>query len=83
MIQLLWPSFWSGNLALNQSSMLAPFDADTDDAPGAFNLGQLMGLHGLASLLPLLAVWALAGMVWVKTKECGEKRMQVSEQVRK
>ena len=83
MIQLLWPSFWSGNLALNQSSMLAPFDADADDAPGAFNLGQLMGLHGLASLLPLLAVWALAGMVWVKTKECGEKRMQVSEQVRK
>ena len=83
MTQLLWPSFWSGNLALNQSSMLAPIDADAEDAPGAFNLGQLMGLRGLASLLPLLAVWALAGMVWVTVRECDQKRMLLSEQTRK
>lgn len=83
MTQLLWPAFWSGNLALNQSSMVAPFDADAEDAPGAFNLGQLMGLHGLASLLPLLAIWALASVVWVKTRERSEKRMQLSEPTRK
>ena len=27
----------------------------------AFNLGELMGLRGRASLLPLLGLWALAG----------------------
>jgi hypothetical protein len=32
---------------------------------GAFNLGELAGLHGLASLIPLLAVWALAAVLWV------------------
>ena len=66
MMQLLWPSFWSGNLARERTSMLAPSDADAGSAHGAFNLGQLMGLRGLASLLPLLVAWILALVVWVK-----------------
>ena len=83
MTQLLWPSFWSGNLALEHTSMLAPSDAGAAGAHGAFNLGQFMGLRGLASLLPLLAVWALAGVVWIRMRERSEKRMQVSEPTRK
>jgi hypothetical protein len=65
--QLLWPSFWHGDLALEHTSMLSPSDADAGGAHGAFNLGQLMGLRGLASLLPLLAVWGLAAAIWVRT----------------
>jgi len=72
--QLLWPSFWSGNLALNQTTVLAPSDPDDGGSYGAFNLGQLVGLHGLASLLPLLAWWVLAGIVWV--------RMEVRNEIR-
>jgi len=32
----------------------------------AFNLGQLLGLHGLAGLIPLLAIWAAAAFLWVR-----------------
>jgi hypothetical protein len=32
---------------------------------GAFNLGQLAGLHGLASLIPLLVVWGVALLLWI------------------
>ena len=31
---------------------------------GAFNLGQLLGLRGLASLIPLLAIWGVAALLW-------------------
>lgn len=54
-----WPAFRSGKLALNHDSMLTASEAVSGHF-GAFNLGQLMGLHGLASLLPLLVVWAIA-----------------------
>jgi hypothetical protein len=33
--------------------------------PGSFNLGMLMGLRGLPSLLPLLGVWIIIGvLIW-------------------
>src|ERR1700687_3019207 len=53
--ELFWPAFRSGHLALRE---------------GTFNLGQLAGLHGLASLLPLLLIWTigLASWVWLKDK---------------
>jgi len=82
MTQLLWPSFWNGDLALEQTSMLAASDADANSAHGAFNLGQLVGLHGLASLLPLLAAWALAGAVWVRIRRRDKKPVQVSAETR-
>jgi 4-amino-4-deoxy-L-arabinose transferase-like glycosyltransferase len=52
-----WPSFWSGHLATNRDSMLMPGEAH--GAYGAFNLGQLIGLGGLASLVPLVVMWVL------------------------
>jgi len=53
-----WPAFWSGQMAMNHESMLTA--AEAGGRYGAFNLGQLLGLHGLASLLPLGVVWAVA-----------------------
>ena len=66
-VQLIWPSFWAGHLSLNQYSMLTPAeDASGAHLHGAFNIGQLMGLHGLTSLIPLLFAWAIAGWVWMR-----------------
>ena len=54
-----WPAFWAGNLATNRESMLLSSEAAR--GYGAFNLGQLIGLHGLATLIPLLLLWGVAG----------------------
>ena len=54
-------------MALNRESMLTP--AEAGSGFGAFNLGQLMGLHGLASLLPLLAIWGIAGVLWLRIRD--------------
>jgi hypothetical protein len=78
MTQLLWPSFWHGNLALEHTSMLAPSDADAGGEHGAFNLGQLVGLRGLLSLLPLLLFWGLVTLAWARIIERDKKPMQVS-----
>ena len=59
-----WPAFWAGRMAMNRDSMLTV--AEAGGHYGAFNLGQLMGFHGIASLIPLLAVWTGAGLVWVR-----------------
>jgi len=59
MPQLFWPSFWSGHLSLNDTSMLTLAEDGGAGVHGAFNLGELAGLHGLPSLLPLLACWIL------------------------
>jgi hypothetical protein len=63
-IHSVWPSFWSGKMAMNRDSMLTIAEAGTNGKYGAFNLGQLLGLHGLASLIPLVAMWALALWLW-------------------
>jgi len=60
-----WPSFRAGNLAANRDSMLLASEAA--GKYGAFNLGQLMGLHGLGSLIPLLVMWLLILRVCVGT----------------
>ena len=57
-------AFWSGQVALNRDSMLTIAEAGSGGTYGAFNLGQVVGLHGVASLVPLLAVWTLAAMLW-------------------
>ena len=54
----VWPAFWSGQMALNHESILTV--AEAGGKYGAFNLGQLLGLHGLASVIPLVVVWAIA-----------------------
>lgn len=63
--QFYWPLFWAGRFSLNLGTVLIPAEQGTNQVHGAFNLGELAGLHGLASLIPLLAVWALAVVLWV------------------
>jgi len=63
-VHAAWPAFWSGQVALNRVSMLTLSEAGTSTEYGAFDLGQLLGLHGLASLIPLFAVWGVAALVW-------------------
>jgi hypothetical protein len=70
--QLIWPSFWSGQLAINQVSMLTA-EESSRVASGSFNLGQLVGLHGLASLSPLLAVWCGSAFMWMRLSQAGER----------
>ena len=64
LVHSVWPAFWSGQMAGNRESMLAVAEANGGD--GAFNLGQLIGLHGLASLIPLLGMWGVAAWIWVR-----------------
>ena len=59
-----WPTFRAGSVATNRESMLLPTEAF--NGTGAFNLGQMLGLRGLGSLIPLLVVWAVAGVVWIR-----------------
>jgi hypothetical protein len=63
---LVWPAFWSGQMSLNRGSMLTVSETASSAAYGAFNLGQLLGLHGLLSLVPLLLVWGIAGLLWTR-----------------
>lgn len=62
-----WPAFLSGQMAINRDSMLTT--AEAGGRYGAFNLGQLLGLHGWLSLSPLLAVWAIAACAWLRMKD--------------
>jgi hypothetical protein len=39
-------------------------EAGSNGEYGAFNLGQLLGLQGLASLIPLFAIWGIAVVLW-------------------
>ena len=63
-----WPSFWSGHLATNRDSMLTLAESGSSGGYGAFNLGQLLGLHGLASLIPLFVVWTVAALLWMRIR---------------
>jgi len=67
-VHTAWPAFWSGHVAVNRVSMLTVGEAGSDAEYGAFNLGQLMGLRGLASLIPLLVVWGVAAVIWVRLR---------------
>ena len=66
-----WPAFWSGHMAINRVSMLT--SAEAAGGHGAFNLGQLLGLHGLASLIPLFGVWAIAVVIWLRLRRTPRK----------
>jgi len=52
-----WPAFWSGKMAMNHESMLQASEAGS--GYGAFNLGELIGLRGLGSLGPFVAMWGI------------------------
>ena len=57
-----WPAFWAGQMAANRESML--WVPEANGSYGAFNLGQVIGLRGLATLIPLLVMWAVAAGLW-------------------
>jgi hypothetical protein len=61
------PSFWAGKMAMNRESMLTVAEAARGQY-GAFNLGQLIGLHGLTSLIPLLIVWGASCVAWIRIR---------------
>jgi len=67
LVHSTWPAFWAGKMAMNSDSMLTVAEAASGKY-GAFNLGQVIGLRGLASLLPLFAMWGSAGVVWVRIR---------------
>ena len=66
--ELLWPAFRDGDLSLNHQTMVHR-SADASKLRGggvphaAWNLGELAGLRGRASLLPLALVWAAASVL--------------------
>jgi hypothetical protein len=69
MAQLWWPAFKDGDLSVGHQS----FDTfgwnpelvrNHREAHRAWNVGELIGLRGLASLLPLGVIWAGAGLFW-------------------
>jgi hypothetical protein len=61
-----WPAFWAGQMAANRESML--LSSEAAGSHGAFNLGQLIGLHGFATLIPLLIMWAVAVGLWLRLR---------------
>ena len=67
-----WPSFWSAQLATNRESMLLASEAH--GAYGAFNLGQLLGLHGLATLAPFVGLWGLVCGITARVLQSEEIR---------
>ena len=68
--ELLWPAFRDGDLSLNNQGFA---DARADEGRlrnhlelhAGWNLGELAGFHGRASLIPLGAIWVigLGGLV--------------------
>ena len=72
MRELLWPAFAAGDFPIGWQSMFelrpppgAMSDLERRGVPRAsWNLGQLIGLDGHMSLLPLVAIWALCAIAW-------------------
>jgi hypothetical protein len=66
--ELLWPAFRDGDLSLNPQTFVHN-SVDVGRLRGggephaAWNLGELAGLHGLTSLLPLAFLWLGAALV--------------------
>ena len=66
MTDLLWPAFRDGDLALNNQTFVhyaaqASLLRNHPELHAAWNLGEIAGLHGRASLIPLGVVWVAAG----------------------
>jgi hypothetical protein len=63
--ELLWPAFKEGDLSLNNQTFVS-YSADggrlrnNPALHAGWNLGELAGLHGRLSLLPLGVVWVVA-----------------------
>jgi hypothetical protein len=70
MAQLWWPAFMAGDLSVGHTSFtMAGWNPELvrnhPEAHQAWNLGELAGLRGRASLLPLVGAWAIAALaIW-------------------
>jgi hypothetical protein len=66
--ELLWPAFKDGDLSLNHQSFV-DHSANGGMLRGhrlphaAWNLGEVMGLRGLPSLIPLGIAWLIAALM--------------------
>jgi hypothetical protein len=66
--ELLWPAFRDGDLSLNPQTFVHN-SVDVEhlrgggDPHAAWNLGEIAGLRGLASLLPLAMIWLGAAVL--------------------
>jgi hypothetical protein len=67
MVHSSLPALFAGHMAINRESMLTVAEAGGGYA--AFNLGQLMGLQGIASLIPLVILWAIAASAWWRLRK--------------
>jgi len=76
--QLLLPAFVHGNLSINDTTMLTPAEEENLEGNAAFNLGELAGLNGLASLLPLFAFWIGAFVLWRTLRGQGRNARSVA-----
>lgn len=81
-LQLIWPAFRDGDLALNTQTMVHhTVDAARwrthEDPKAAFNLGMQLGLPGHASLLPLLAGWLVCGAGMWRHRADGSRHRRV------
>jgi hypothetical protein len=64
--QVIFPSFLDAAFAQNRQSVLQYGDAQpAQGLLGAWNLGQLLGLPGHLSLMPLVVIWAVAAYLLV------------------
>jgi hypothetical protein len=66
--ELLWPAFRDGDLSLNpqtfvHNSVDVAHLRGGGDPHAAWNLGELAGLRGLPSLLPLASIWIAAAVL--------------------
>jgi hypothetical protein len=70
MSELLWPAFREGDLSFNHQGF-EDYRADPDrlrhnpEAHASWNLGEVIGLKGLVSLVPLIAIWCLAALLLI------------------
>ena len=63
--ELLWPHFVKGEIAVNWQSFVEDnLQGKRDPATHAWNVGEKLGLTGLVSLTPLLALWSVTGLAW-------------------
>jgi hypothetical protein len=60
--EVLWPAFRAGDLASNTQTFVHR-TPPSDMGRASWNLGELMGLRGHASVLPLAAIWIAAALV--------------------
>ena len=74
MADLLWPDFKSGDFPIGWQGYLdyrppaGPMsELEAAGVPrAAWNLGQVVGLNGFMSLVPLFMMWIAAGVAWAR-----------------